>query len=327
MSVQSLLDNFMHPPVLFFFLGVLATLVKSDLEVPPQIGKFLGLYLLFHIGIVGGEELFHSGFNATVLAVMGTCVAASFLLPFLSYRVLRLRLDPINAAAIAAAYGSISAVEFATASSFLEGKHVPFGGYLVAGMALMESPAVIAGLILARLGARPAKTDTAPRARINWAHILHESVFNGSVLLLLGSLVIGYVTGETGERELKPFVTDIFRGMLSLYMLDMGLLAGRRLGDLKKSGVFLSGFALVYPPLLALVGMSVAYLLGLAQGDALLLTILFSSASFIAVPAAMRLALPEANMGLLLPMTLGITFTFEIAIGIPLYFQLIQWIW
>ncbi len=326
MSVQSLIDNFMHPPVLFFFLGVLATLVKSDLDVPPQIGKFLGLYLLFHIGIVGGEELFHSGFSATVLVVMAVCVSVSFLAPFASYRVLRLRLDPINAAAIAAAYGSISAVEFATASSFLEGKRIAFGGYMVAGMALMESPAVIAGLILARLGSRKAAAEEG-KGRIDWPHILHESFFNGSVLLLLGSLVIGYATGETGERELKPFVTDIFRGMLSLYMLDMGLLAGRRLADLRRSGPFLSIFALVYPPLLALAGMSVAWLLGLSPGNALLLTIMFSSASFIAVPAAMRLALPQANMGLLLPMTLGLTFTFEITLGIPLYFQLIQWMW
>lgn len=333
MNVETLLDNIMHPPVLFFFLGLLAIFFKSDLEVPPAIGKFLSLYLLFDIGIKGGEELFHHGFSPMVIKILLVCIAASFIMPFITYRILRFKLDIYNAGAIAATYGSISAVTFATTVSFLESQGIGFQGYMVAGMALMESPAIIAGLILIRLSiASEMKKEgiTDPEHANNrrmWKETLHEAFFNGSVFLLVGSLVIGYASGAEGEKELQTFVSGIFKGMLSLYMLDMGLLAGRRINELKQSGLFLSLFALLYPIFASFVGIGIAFALGLAEGDALLMTILIASASYIAVPAAMRMAVPQANMSLLLPMSLGITFTFNVAFGIPLYFSIIKLIW
>ncbi len=268
--IQSIINNFIHPPVLFFALGLVAVLLKSDLEIPPQIGKYLSLYLLFHIGILGGEELFHSGFNAT-----------------------------------------------------LEAHHIHFDGYMVAGMALMESPAIIAGLIIVKFALN--KTDESSQTLMS--KVFHEAFTNGSVLLLIGSMVIGYICGVSGEQELKPFVGDIFKGMLCLYMLDMGLIAGSKLGALKESGAFLSTFALAYPPLAALLGIAAAKLIGLDVGNALLLTILVASASYIAVPAAMRLAVPQANMSLLLPMSLGLTFSLNVTLGIPLYYAVIERLW
>ncbi len=325
MNFHAILENFMHPPVLFFFLGILAVFVKSDLEIPPQIAKFLSIYLLFDIGFKGGEELFHSGFNQTVIIVVIVCVMASFLMPFAVFPILRKKLDIYNAGAIAGTYGSISAVTFATTTSFLEANNIRFGGYMVAGMALMESPAIISGLTLIR--SRMARENGNGDTRTQWGPILKEALFNGSVLLLVGSLVIGLLTGSTGEAELKPFISDIFKGMLSLYMLDMGLLAGRRLKELRSSGLFLTVFALVYPLVAGMIGIAISYAVGLDRGDALLQTILIASASYIAVPAAMRLAVPQANMSLLLPMSLGITFTFNIALGIPLFNAVIQAIW
>ncbi|MFT5917547.1 MAG: hypothetical protein ACI81T_004064, partial [Bacteroidia bacterium] len=187
MEIQTVIDNFMHPAVLFFFLGLLAVAVKSDLEIPPQIAKFLGIYLLFHIGIKGGEELFHSGFSTTVLVVMAVCILGSFLIPFASYQVLKQKLDTYNAGAIAATYGSISAVTFATCTAFLESMNIPFGGYMVAGMALMESPAIIAGLIIIRKATNKKKEgnkSNSSRTKQGWRAILKESFFNGSVFLL-----------------------------------------------------------------------------------------------------------------------------------------------
>ena len=326
MNLTNILENFAHPATLFFFLGMIAVLVKSDLEIPPQIAKFLSIYLLFDIGIKGGEELFHSGFSSQVLTVMIVCVLSSFLIPFAMYYILKRKLNVYDAGAVAATYGSISAVTFATASAFLDSQGEPFGGYMVAGMALMESPAIIAGLILIRLNKKPESTQQSDHSR-GLRHILRESFFNGSVLLLVGSLIIGYLAGETGEEELKPFVNEIFFGMLSLYMLDMGLLAGRRIKELRKAGGFVVAFALIFPPIISLLGIAISYALGYEAGDALLQTVLLASASYIAVPAAMRIAVPQANMSVLLPMSLGVTFTFNIALGIPLYYFLIQSIW
>lgn len=321
---ETLIDNLSHPPVLFFFLGMIGVLLKSNLEIPPQISKFLALYLLFNIGLKGGEELFHSGFSPMMGKVLLTCIAVSFFVPFLVYRILRRRLDIKNAGAIAATYGSISAVTFATAVSFLESIDVAFSGFMVAGMALMESPAIVSGLILIALYSKKALKI---KHSIDWKQILHESFLNGSVYLLIGSLIIGILGGAEGEKELAPFIDDIFAGMLSLYMLDMGLKAGERLSSFKASGPFLIGFALLYPLGGATLGIVLAFALGLSPGNALLMTTLIASASYIAVPAAMRISVPETNMSLLLPMSLGITFTFNVTLGIPLYYQAILAFW
>ncbi|WP_462251866.1 sodium-dependent bicarbonate transport family permease [Ekhidna sp.] len=326
MDFYSIVENFSHPATLFFFLGLIAVLVKSDLEIPPQIAKFLSIYLLFDIGIKGGEELFHSGFDSQVIVVMLVCIIGSFLIPFLMFFILKQKLSIYDAGAVAATYGSISAVTFATASAFLESQGVEFGGYMVAGMALMESPAIIAGLILIRLYVRK-EDQTIAHQESGFKHILKESFFNGSVLLLVGSLLIGYISGETGEKELKPFVNEIFFGMLSLYMLDMGLLAGRRLKELRRTGAFIVLFALIFPPIVGLIGIALSFGLSYSVGDAVLQTVLLASASYIAVPAAMRISVPKANMSILLPMSLGITFTFNITIGIPMYYFIIQSLW
>jgi hypothetical protein len=330
--IDTFLSNVLHPPVMFFLLGMIAILVKSDLEIPPQISKFLSIYLLFDIGIKGGEELSHSGITPEILKIIIVCVVFSFAMPFGIYQYLRRKLTNPDAAAIAAAYGSVSAVTFATAISYLESLHVTFGGYMVAGMALMESPAIIAGLILynvykaqqAKKALASSAEDSEDTPSFSKKGILHEAFFNGSVFLLVGSLVIGLLCGKAGETELAPFVGGIFKGMLSLYMLDMGLIAAKRFKDLRASGVFLVSFALIFPLLGAALGIGTSYLLGLQPGDSLLLTILFASASYVAVPAAIRNAIPEANMSLLLPMSLGFTFTFNVVFGIPMYFYLIN---
>ncbi|MBN22186.1 MAG: sodium-dependent bicarbonate transport family permease [Bdellovibrionaceae bacterium] len=318
--MDTLIANLSHPPVLFFFMGMIAVWVKSDLEIPDSIGKFFSLYLLFDIGLKGGEELFHSGITTEVTQVMIACVLLSFFVPFLVFFILRKFVNLENAGAIAAAYGSISAVTFATSVSFLNSLSEPFSGFMVAGMALMESPAIIAGLILISLSLR----DRTNGEKVKWKKVFHEAAFNGSVYLLIGSLIIGILGGAEGERELEPFVNGIFAGMLSLYMLDMGLMAGSRLSSLKESALPLVGFALIYPIFGSILGMIAASIIGLNPGNSLLLTVLAASASYIAVPAAMRISVPKANMSLLLPMSLGVTFTFNVTIGIPLYYQVIK---
>ena len=326
MNLHTILENFSHAPVLFFFLGVLAVLAKSDLDIPPQIGKFLGLYLLFDIGIKGGEHLFESGFTMQVVTVMTVCILASFTIPFIVNFILVKKFSAVDAGAVAAAYGSISAVTFATATSFLEAQGTSFGGYMVAGMALMESPAIIAGLIIIHTYKKnnQSKIDDDD---IQMKHILKEAFFNGSVFLLVGSMIIGYLVGNTGKEELTPFVSDIFIGMLSLYMLDMGLAAARRMKELKNNAGFAIAFGTIFPMVSGVLSIGICYGFGYSVGDALLQTVLLASASYIAVPAAMRMAVPEANMSIVLPMTLGITFTFNIALGIPIYYYIIQSIW
>ena len=327
MNLQSVLDNFLSAPVLFFFLGLVAVWVKSDLEVPPAIAKFFSLYLLFDIGIKGGEELYHSGFTPQILMIMGACIVIATIVPIVAFFVLRLKLDVYNAGAIAATYGSVSAVTFATAQAFLTSQDVKAGGYMVAGMAIMESPAIVVGLIMIRKFVKPESGKLEDSHGSSMKEVLREAFFNGSIVLLVGSVIVGYAAGDNGEKELHGFVKDIFKGMLALYLLDMGLVAGSRMSALAKSGTFLIGFALITPIINAILGIGLAYVMGLNQGDALLFTILCASASYIAVPAAMRMAVPQANMSLLLPMALAVTFPFNIIIGIPGYFSIINHLW
>ncbi|MFN8414935.1 MAG: sodium-dependent bicarbonate transport family permease [Cytophagaceae bacterium] len=326
-NLDSVVQNFTSAPVLFFFLGIIAILIKSDLEVPPAIAKFFSLYLLFHIGIEGGEGLLHSGFTKEISYVLGACMVMALIVPFLAYFVLRIKLDVYNAGAIAATYGSVSAVTFATAQSFLTSQGEEYGGYMVAGMALMESPAIIIGLLLIRKYAVEENNDLETKKTQGIGHILKEALTSGSIVLLIGAMIIGYVAGEKGERDLHPFVSEIYKGMLALYLLDMGIVAGSRLSVLKKSGAFLVGFGIIVPLVNATLGIMIAMMLGLSHGDALLFTILCASASYIAVPAAMRMAVPQANMSLLIPMSLGVTFSFNVIIGIPVYYSVIQQLW
>jgi hypothetical protein len=316
--------NLLDPGILFFALGLLAVALRSDLDVPQPIPKFLSLYLLISIGFRGGHELAHGGFGTHVLVTLGLALAMAVLIPLVSYAALRSLGQTVpNAAAIAAAYGSVSAVTFATTQAHLERLGVPSGGHLVAAMALMESPAILVAIFLAQRSMAKCSTTKAEA----WPRIFSRTLSHGSVFVLLGALVVGLLTGERSWPSMKPFLGDIYKGMLTLFLLDLGLVAGKRLPDLKHAGIHLVGFAVVAPVVFALTGMMLARWAGLGEGDALLFTLLCGSASYIAVPAAMRLALPEATPGLYVSMPLALTFPLNVTLGIPLYHSLIQRIW
>ncbi|NUN22058.1 MAG: sodium-dependent bicarbonate transport family permease [Candidatus Jettenia caeni] len=326
MDIGLIINNLVHPPVLFFFLGMIASFCKSDLKIPDPLPKLFSLYLLLAIGFHGGVELRKTGINQEVIFSLSAGILMAIIVPIYTFFILKIKLDTYNAAAIAATYGSISAVTFITAVTFLQTLGLEPGGYMVAALALMESPAIVIGIILARLFAPNNKEGNG----FSWSTVMKEAFLNGSVLLISGSLLIGLASGEEGWDTLKPFTKDIFKGMLSFFLLDMGLLAAKRIGDLKSAGFFLPPFAILVPVLNACVAIFIAKLIHLQPENALVFSVLCASASYIAVPAAMRLSLPEANPSLFVPMALAITFPFNIIVGIPLYYYLIlrtdQWI-
>ncbi len=322
MDLNLVIGNFLNPPILFFFLGLLAVSVKSDLEIPAPIPKILSLYLLFAIGFKGGVGLAAGGFETQIVVVLAAAVVMASVVPLFAFFVLRRKLPVADAAAIAATYGSISAVTFITAAAFLEKLGIAYGGYMVAAMALMESPAIIVAVLLYRL-----RSANESDAAFSWRELWRDAFFNGSVFLIMGSLVIGALSGEAGAKTLKPFTNDIFSGVLCFFLLDMGIVAARRLGDLKRAGVFLTAFAILLPLVNAALAIPLARVLGLSEGDAFMFTILCASASYIAVPAAMRLSIPEANPSLYVPMSLAITFPFNIIAGMPIYLAIINRFW
>jgi hypothetical protein len=319
MDTQVIVSNLGNPTLLFFLLGLLAAFIKSDLEIPPQISKFLSLYLLFSIGFKGGMELAHSGLTREVALTLSLAIAFALLVPVYSFFILRRKLDVYNAGALAATYGSVSAVTFVTASAFLADKGITFGGHMVAAMALMESPAIIVGVTLIRLFA-----PDASKGKSGLGHILKDAFSNGSVLMILGSLVIGIVADEKQAEGIKPFTSDIFKGFLAVFLLDMGITAGHRIRAFKKGGFFLYAFGIITPVVNALLAIVLSHAFGINPGNAFLLAILASSASYIAVPAALRLAIPEADPGYYIPMALAVTFPFNIVLGIPLYYWFSQ---
>ncbi len=328
MNIDLVLSNLLNPPVLFFFLGMLAIWLQSDLDVPQPLPKFFSLYLLLSIGFRGGVELHKSGFNNQIILTLLAAISAALIVPFYAYFLLRRKLQPGDAAAVAATYGSVSAVTFIAATSFLNELKVPFGGHMVAAMALMESPAIIVGILLFRLSIKRGDSHgDSSNEGLNWRHLMRDAFFNGSVLLLMGSLAIGFLTGEKGELALHPFTSDIFTGVLCLFLLDMGLVSARRISGLKELGAFPIGFAVLVPLVNAGLGILVAHALGLGAGDALLFCVLCASASYIAVPAAIRLAIPEANPSLYVTMALALTFPFNIIVGLPLYMSVINSLW
>jgi len=329
MDLTLVLENLIAPPILFFLLGMAATLLRSDLEIPTPVTRALSLYLLFAIGMHGGVELARAGVSLATFVPLAAGVVASATMPVGVFWALRRRLGTENAAAIGATYGSISAVTFITAAGFLDDRGVAYGGHMVAAMALMESPAILVGVMLARRhGARAAEAAPAVTALTGpRPSLLREAFLGGPVFLLLGSLAVGLATGERGWEAVAPFAYEPFRGVLCLFLLDMGLIAARRLDALRSAGAYLVGFAVVVPLLAAVVSIAFARLAGLAPGDALLLCVLCASASYIAVPAAVRVALPAASPGLYLPMALALTFPFNIAVGIPLYYSVIEALW
>jgi hypothetical protein len=332
MDSSLILANILNPPVLFFFIGMMAVFFKSDLDIPHPLPKLFSLYLLFAIGFKGGHEIHESGINSEIAITLVAAVLSATIVPIYSFFILRLKLDVNNAAAIAATYGSISAVTFVTASSFLEQQVPPvaYGGHMVAALALMESPAIIVGLILARLFAHAStgkQENATAEKEFSWLEVLREAFLNGSVVLLLGSLLVGMITSENGWERLEVFTGDIFYGMLTFFLLDMGLVAAKRIEDLKKSGSFVIGFSIFMPIFNALISIFLAKMIGMSPGNALLFSVLCASASYIAVPAAMRMTIPEANPSLYISMALALTFPFNIIIGIPVYLAIINRFW
>ncbi len=322
MNSSLILSNILNPPVLFFFLGMMAVFLKSDLEIPQPLPKLFSLYLLMAIGFKGGYEISESGINPEIAVTLSAAILMSVVVPVYTFFVLKLKLDVYNAAAIAATYGFISAVTFITASSFLGKIGIPFGGHMVAALALMESPAIIIGLVLVRIF-----TNDKKDGEFSWGEVLREAFLNSSVFLLVGSLLIGILTGKTGWEKLQPFTQGIFYGVLTFFLLDMGLVAAKRIKELRKTGSFLIAFAVFIPVANAIIGILIAKLIGISIGNALLFAVLCASASYIAVPAAMRLTVPESNPSLYVSMALAITFPFNIIVGIPVYLQIIKQMW
>lgn len=325
MNFDIILQNMLNPPVLFFFLGMLAVFLKSELTIPQPLPKLFSLYLLIAIGLHGGYELSKSGLDLYIFEALMIAVVMSMLVPIYSFFILRTKMDIYNSIAIAATYGSISAVTFITGITYLNTIGVEYGGFMVASMALMESPAIVIGLVFAALFVKGSEGEK--NEKTDWKEILREAFLNPSVFLLVGALIIGVLTGERGWHSMEPLFGTLFKGMLAFFLLDMGLVAARKIHELKKVGVFLIAFALIMPMVNALIATGLAYMFEIEKGDAFLLALLSASASYIAVPAAMRLSVPQANPGIYLPLSLAVTFPFNISLGIPLYYFIVTSFW
>jgi len=322
------MQSFLDPAILFFVFGIFAGAVKSNLEIPAPISRFLSLYLLMALGLKGGFALAKSGLTAEVAISLGCAVLLATVVPLAGYLLLRRFLGGFDAAALAATYGSVSAVTFITAVQYLDMRGVAFGGHMAAAMALMESPAIVMAVVLANLvrqrsaALQPAGASAAPAMPLR--KVLHESLTDGTQLLLLAAMVIGIVTGQAGQAAMQPFTGDLFKGMLAFFLLDMGLLAARNMGGLKGKSPWLLAYAIAGPLSHAALALLLAILTGMSAGNAALLMVLAASASYIAVPAVIRHAIPEASPSLYFGMSLGLTFPFNILVGIPLYTHVAQ---
>lgn len=318
MNLDLLFENLTNPALLFFILGVLAVKLKSDLEIPENSSKFISLYLLFSIGFKGGQELAHSHFTIEIFWSVLFGVFIALVIPIYSYFILRRKFNIYDSGSIAASYGSVSAVTFVTAASFLELQNITFSGHMVAVMALMEAPAIIVGVILIRMFDEKKETNTSIST------LIKHSFTNGSVLLILGSLVIGMLASDEQALGIKPFTTDLFKGFLAIFLLDMGITSGKKLSAFIKSGWFAVIFAIVIPLINGCIIAFTSQFITEDIGNRFILAILAASASYIAVPAAMKIAVPKANPGLFLPMALAITFPFNITLGMPIYLSIIM---
>jgi len=326
------LNNLLDPAILFFVFGMTAGLLRSNLEIPPQIARFLSLYLLMSVGLKGGFSLAHAGFGPQVMASLAAAMALSVLVPALGYVLLRRLLSRFDAAAVAATYGSVSATTFIAATQYLQLNHIDFGGHMAVALVIMESPAILMAMALAswarRQQAQPApSTGHAVSAAPTVGHVVREAFTDGANLLLLGSLVIGYLTGDHGKAMMEPFSSALFKGMLALFLLDLGLLVARQLPALRSVHPALLLYGVCGPLAHGLIALGLAAALGLGAGDATLLVVLAASSSYIVVPAVLRHAIPEANPGLYLGLSLAVTFVFNILVGIPLYTEVVQRVW
>lgn len=337
------MHNLLDPAILFFLVGVVAGLLRSNLEIPPPISRFLSMYLLMALGLKGGFALAASGLNAQVVAGLGLALVLAVVVPLLGFTLLRRWVSGFDAAALAATYGSVSAVTFITATGHLDKLGVPYGGHMAAAMALMESPAIVLAVLLANrmrqrslvpaggltvgmggAGAGSAVLAGPPAggSHTNWRKLVHESFTDGSQLLLLGAMAVGLLTGEPGHQAMQPFSGDLFKGMLAFFLLDMGLMAARNLPGLRGRSPVLLAYGVLAPLLHAALAWALARTAGLPPGDTALLMTLAASASYIAVPAVVRYAIPEANPSLYFGLSLGLTFPLNLVLGIPLYARL-----
>ncbi len=318
MNFNLLIENLTNPALLFFVLGVIAVYLKSDLEIPDNSSKFISLYLLFAIGFKGGQELSHEVLSLEIGWSMLFGLFISILIPLYTFFILKKKFSVFDAGAIAATYGSVSAVTFVTAVSYLEAQQLNLHGYMVAIMALMESPAIIMGLLLISIFNKDDNEIITKRTAIK------HSFTNGSVLLIIGSLIIGYLASAKQAEGIKPFTNDLFKGFLAIFLLDMGVTSGKKLKTFLSLGWFPIIFAIVIP---IVNGCIVALLSSFITHDIsnrFIFAILAASASYIAVPAAMKISVPQSNPGLFLPMALAITFPINITIGMPTYFLIVQ---
>jgi hypothetical protein len=321
-NFELLIFNLTNPTLLFFILGMIAKYVKSDLEIPPASKAFISLYLLFSIGFNGGAELAVSGITKEVILSLIFGMFLAFIIPIYSFFILRSKLNSYDAGALSASYGSVSAVTFVSAVAFLEMNQMKAGGEMVAVMASMEFPAIIMGVILMNMFSSQSETNVGKPSL--WKAALRHAVTNGSVLMIFGSLLIGFVSDASQSVGIKHFTSDIFKGFLAIFLLDMGMVAATRFKSFKKQGSFLFFFAILMPLFNGCWVALVSQWITQDQGNRLIFAILAASASYIAVPAAMRLVAPKADPGIYIPMALGLTFPFNITIGMPIYFQLIH---
>ena len=315
--MTSLLD----PAILFFVFGFCAGLLKSNLDIPQPISRFLSLYLLMALGLKGGFALAKSGLTLEIASSLGAAVLLALLIPLLAYPLLRRLVPGWDAAGLAATYGSVSAVTFITATQYLDQHQLSYGGHMAAAMALMESPAILLAVLLAN---RLRREQGGAQAGHSLRALLHESFTDGAQMLLIGAMLVGLLTGAAGQAAMQPFSGDLFKGMLSFFLLDMGLLAARNLPQLRGISPWLMAYAIGAPLCHATLALLLAKLLGLSAGDGGLLMVLAASASYIAVPAVLREAIPEARPALYFGLSLGLTFPFNILLGIPLYLQTAQ---
>ena len=322
MSTSTALTALLNPAMLYFMLGLGAALARSDLEVPPALSTFFGSFLLMAIGFRGGAELARALANPTLWETLAVAAFLSAGAPFYLYAVARRRFDAANAAALAAAYGSVSAVTFACAQSLLQEVSIPYHDYMNVALAAMEAPAIVTGALIYRHVSTRAEHSSGGRSAGATLSLVRLLATKGSLLLLVGSLAIGLLAGSAGWSAVKPLFGDIFKGILCFFLLDQGLRCGRQLGDLRAAGAAALLFAIAMPLVGAVLGLGLGSLIGLPQGDRFLLTVLAASASYLAVPAAMREAIPKANPGVYVTLPLAITFPFNVIVGLPLYLAL-----
>lgn len=311
--LEAIRANLFSPAVLFFVLGLIAAIVKSDLKLPEQLYISLTIYLLVAIGFKGGVAVSEAGLQKVWLPALAA-IAMGALIPFWTYPLLRGpgKMSAVDAAAIAAHYGSVSAVTFIAATNYLKSIHLPYENYATAFLAVMEAPAILVGVVIGKLKSKQAG-DGSLKA------VIHETLFGRSIFLLVGALVVGALCGEVGMKKVEPFFVTPFQGVLALFLMEMGIVAGHRMGDLKKVGVFLLGFGILVPLVNGALGVLLGKFAGLELGGATLFGVLAASASYIAAPAAIRISLPDANPTLSLTSSLAITFPFNITFGIPIY--------